>query len=171
MDCNLPGSSIHGTLQARILECIAISFSRGSSPSRDQNQVSRIAGRCFNLWARLYWNQNLFLCERFCWEDEKLQTGRKCLQTVCPMKDLYLIYAKEKNLKTIIQKYNKKRDKIHEHIFQWRRYCCCCWLVTQSCLTPCNPVECGLPGSSVYYGILQAWIVEWVAIFFSTGSS
>ena len=51
VNCGLPGSSIHGTLQARILECIAISFSRGSSPSRDQNQVSRIAGRCFNLWA------------------------------------------------------------------------------------------------------------------------
>ena len=31
MDCSLPGSSVHGILQARILGCIAISFSRGSS--------------------------------------------------------------------------------------------------------------------------------------------
>ena len=31
MDCSLPGSSVHGILQARILECIAIPFSRGSS--------------------------------------------------------------------------------------------------------------------------------------------
>ena len=30
MDCNLPGSSVHGILQARILEWVAISFSRGS---------------------------------------------------------------------------------------------------------------------------------------------
>ena len=31
MDCSPPGSSVHGILQARILECVAISFSRGSS--------------------------------------------------------------------------------------------------------------------------------------------
>ena len=51
VDCSLPGSSVHGILQARILEWVAISFSRGSSRPRDQTQVSRIAGRCFNLWA------------------------------------------------------------------------------------------------------------------------
>ena len=51
MDCSPPGSSVHGILQARILEWVAISFSRGSSWPRDQTQVSRIAGRHFNLWA------------------------------------------------------------------------------------------------------------------------
>ena len=51
VDCSPPGSSIHGILQAGILEWVAISFSRGSSWTRDQTQVSRIAGRCFNLWA------------------------------------------------------------------------------------------------------------------------
>ena len=51
MDCSPPGSSVHGTLQARVLEWAAISFSRGSSRPRDQTQVSRIAGRRFNLWA------------------------------------------------------------------------------------------------------------------------
>ena len=35
IDCSLPGSSVHGVSQARILEWVAISFSRGSSPSRD----------------------------------------------------------------------------------------------------------------------------------------
>ena len=49
VDCSLPGSSIHGILQARILEWVAISFSRGSSRPRDQTQVSRIRGRRFNL--------------------------------------------------------------------------------------------------------------------------
>ena len=39
MDCSPPGSSVHGILQARILEWIAIPFSRGSSWSRDQTQV------------------------------------------------------------------------------------------------------------------------------------
>ena len=36
MDCSLPGSSVHGILQARILEWGAISFSRGSSQPRDR---------------------------------------------------------------------------------------------------------------------------------------
>ena len=51
VDCSPPGSSIHGILQARILEWVAISFSRGSSQPRDQTRVSHIAGRRFNLWA------------------------------------------------------------------------------------------------------------------------
>ena len=51
MDCSPPGSSIHGILHARILEWVAISFSRGSSWPRDRTQVSCIAGRRFNLWA------------------------------------------------------------------------------------------------------------------------
>ena len=44
MDCNPPGSSVHGILQARVLEWVAISFCRGSSPPRDWTQVSCIAG-------------------------------------------------------------------------------------------------------------------------------
>ena len=51
MDCSLPGCSAHGILQARILQWVAITFSRGSSRPRDQTQVSRIGGRHFNLWA------------------------------------------------------------------------------------------------------------------------
>ena len=49
--CSLPGSSIHGTLQARILEWIAFSFSGGSSQPRDQTQVSCIAGWFSTIWA------------------------------------------------------------------------------------------------------------------------
>ena len=45
-----------------------------------------------------------------------------------------------------------------------------CVLVTQSCLTLCNPTDCSLPGSSVH-GISQARILEWVAISSSRGSS
>ena len=51
MDCSLPGSSVHGILQARILECVAISFFRGSSQPRNQTRVSCIAGRFFTDWA------------------------------------------------------------------------------------------------------------------------
>ena len=51
MDCSLPGSSVHGIFQARVLEWVAISFSRRSSQPRDQTQVSCIVGRCFTVWA------------------------------------------------------------------------------------------------------------------------
>ena len=47
MDCSPPGSSVHEIFQARILEWVAISFSRGSSQPRDRTQVSCTAGRSF----------------------------------------------------------------------------------------------------------------------------
>ena len=40
MDCSLPGFSVHGIFQARILEWVAVSFSRGSSRPRDWTQIS-----------------------------------------------------------------------------------------------------------------------------------
>ena len=49
MDCSRPGSSAHGNLQARILEWVAISFSRGSSWPRDRTWVSHFAGRLFTI--------------------------------------------------------------------------------------------------------------------------
>ena len=55
MDC-----IVHGILQARTLEWVAFPFSRGSSQSRDQTQVSRIAGGFFTSWAtreaQEYWS-------------------------------------------------------------------------------------------------------------------
>ena len=51
MDYSPPGSSVHGIFQATVLEWVAISFSRGSSQSRDWTWVSRIAGRHFTVWA------------------------------------------------------------------------------------------------------------------------
>ena len=47
---------------------------------------------------------------------------------------------------------------------------CRCCLVIKSCLTLCNPMDCGPLGSSVY-GILQARILKWVDISFSRVSS
>ena len=51
MDCSSPGCSVHGTLQARILEWVAVPFSMATSQPRDQTQVSPIAGRFFTSWA------------------------------------------------------------------------------------------------------------------------
>ena len=47
VDCSPPGSSVHGILQARIVDWVAISFSRGSTPPSDQTHISCIAGRFF----------------------------------------------------------------------------------------------------------------------------
>ena len=49
--CDPTDYTVHGILQARILEWIAFSFSRGSSQLRDQTQVSHTAGRFFTSWA------------------------------------------------------------------------------------------------------------------------
>ena len=106
MDCSLPGSSVHGIFQARILEWVAISFSRRPSWSRDWTQVFHIVGRHFTVWAT-----------------------RKVHYPAAA--------AAAKSL--------------------------------QSCPTLCDPVDCSPLGFSVH-GILQARILEWVAISFSRGS-
>ena len=50
MDCSLPGFSVHGILQARILEWVAIPFSRRSSQRRDWTRIFCTAGRFFTVW-------------------------------------------------------------------------------------------------------------------------
>ena len=65
----MPGSSVHELLQARILEWVAIPFSRGSSLTRDQTWVSCIAGKTTFLWTST--KTNVILCS-----DKKGQ-GRK----------------------------------------------------------------------------------------------
>ena len=54
-----PGSSVHGILHARILEWVAIPFSRGSSQPRDRTRVSCVAGRFFTDWATREAQQNI----------------------------------------------------------------------------------------------------------------
>ena len=51
MHCSPLCYSVHWILQARILEWIAIPFSRGSSPPRDRTQISRVTGRFLTIWA------------------------------------------------------------------------------------------------------------------------
>ena len=72
MDWSPPGSSVHSISQARILEWVAILFSRGSSLPRGQTQVSCIEGRFFTIWAtsalspfRLTGFQTTNLCHEF----------------------------------------------------------------------------------------------------------
>ena len=50
MNCSTPGSSVHGIFQARILQWVAIPFSKGSFPIRDRTWVSCISSRFFTAW-------------------------------------------------------------------------------------------------------------------------
>ena len=63
MDRSPPGSSVHGILQAGILECIDIPFSRASFQSRDWTWVSCIAGEFFTVWATREWFNSLYTLE------------------------------------------------------------------------------------------------------------
>ena len=98
MGGSLPGSFIHGIFQERVLGWVAISFSSGSSLSRDWTHVSHIAGRLFTIWAT-----------------------REAL---------------------------KWKWKSLSHV----------WFFV-------------IPGTTTVHGILQARILEWVAVPFSRGSS
>ena len=51
VDCSFPGSSVHGILQARVLEWVAFPFSKGSSQPWDWTQIPSIAARFFTIWA------------------------------------------------------------------------------------------------------------------------
>ena len=90
VDCSPPGFSVHGILQARILEWVTISFSRGSSQPRDRTQVSRIGGRRFNLWAKSWVPKN------WCFQIVVLEvpwTARRSNQSI--LKDINPEYSLE----------------------------------------------------------------------------
>ena len=79
MNCSPPGSSVHGILQARILEWVAIPFSRGSSWPRDWTCVSCIAGRFFTEFPQQFPITSLSwetVIPGICWPS--LQCWRKC---------------------------------------------------------------------------------------------
>ena len=63
MDCSLSGSSVHGIFQARILEWVAVSFSRGSSQPKDRTRVSCIASRRFTVWATRWVSGKTSFCQ------------------------------------------------------------------------------------------------------------
>ena len=69
LGCSLPGSCVHGIFQARLLEWVAISYSRGSARPRDRTRVSRfswIAGRFFTHWAD---REAFTVNAKLCWYD------------------------------------------------------------------------------------------------------
>ena len=81
LDCSSPGSSVHGISQARILECVAISFSRGSS----QTRVSCIAGRFFSCSCSIFEHSLLLhIVFRLLWRLNGLMCIKRLAQPLTP---------------------------------------------------------------------------------------
>ena len=114
MDCSLPGSSIHGVFQTRVLEWGAISFSRGSSLPGDQTQVSHIVGRCFTLWAtrevRVHQSMCRVYAEYIMWNarlDEAqagIKIARRNTNNLRYTDDTTLMAESEEELKSLLMK-------------------------------------------------------------------
>ena len=86
------GSSIHGILQARILEWVAISFSRESSQHRDWTQVSCTAGRLFTVWAtRGSYCKEIWVPKNWCFWTVVLE---KTLESPLDCKEIQLVHPK-----------------------------------------------------------------------------
>ena len=172
--CSLPGFSIHGILQERILEWVAIPFSGGSSWSRDGTWVSYTAGRFFTSEPQGTPSVILFNLkkERHCNSDEPWRYYARWNNLVT--KDTVWFHLhKVSRVVRFLETENKSGCQwlggggnaklFHEYIISVLQKIletdCVCVLVPQSCPTLCDPMDCSLPGSSVH-GILQARILE-----------
>ena len=179
MDCSLPGSSVHGIFQARVLEWVAISFSRGSSQPRDRTWVSRTAGRRFTVWATREGIVGCLIIYDAC-PGEGLPTATP----PCPL-NTHSIWnpaaaaAKScQSCPTLCDPTDssppgsRPYDSPGNNTGVGCRFLFQCMKVksesevTQSCPTFHDPMDCNLPGSSVH-GISQARVLEGIAIAFS----
>ena len=167
MDYSLPGSSVHGILQARILEWVALPFSRGSFQPRDWTQVSCIAGGFFtteppgkpHLFISLT-IRSLPLTQTlkvFISLPERWSALTTCLMTIFP-NNTHPVG------KALAQEKSSRNLNFRVLIILPM---CCCAESLRLFATPWS-VVCQAPLSM---GILQARILEWVAMPSSRGSS
>ena len=169
MDCSPPGSSVPGILQAKILEWVAVSSSRGSSQPRDQTRVSYLS--CIERQVLYHWRH----LRRSCGSAQSQPEWPCChgivkflgfLPLFWPF--LSLCYQARPLLLHLFSKY--WMPITHQALFwvpgmfEWVSE------VAQSCPTLCYPMDCSLSGSSVHR-IFQAIVLEWVAVSFSRVSS
>ena len=147
-DCSLLASSVHGILQARILEWVTTPFSRGSSWHRDWSWVSHIAGRFFTIWANreasFIWTVGSYSCSRVDLHKINLEFGEAFSQT---MKQKF-VNGRKKHTK-------ESWTEIKRLVVAMELVWCC--LVAQSCLTLCDPIGYSPSGSSVHGSFRQEY--------------
>ena len=145
-----------GILQARILKWVAISLSRGCSQPRNWTWSPALQEDYFTFWGtRKAWIINSATIKNLGSVDTAgtwiqilaLSAFESC---ICGLTSLSLTFFICTTMCVCV--------------------CVCECMLTKSYPTLCDPMDCSLPGSSVY-GIFQARILEWVAIYFSRGSS
>ena len=148
MDCTLPGFSVHKISQARILEWVAMPFSRGSSPPRDGTHVSL----CF-----LHWQGGSLTL---------IPPGKP------PFSMLLLLlllshFSRVRLCVTPSLGFSRQEHWSGCHfLLQCIKKVKSESEVTQPSPTLRDPMDCSLPGSSIH-GIFQARVLEWRAIAFS----
>ena len=129
VDSSPPVSSVHGILQARILEWVAMPFSRGSSQPEDQTQVSCIAGRFFTIWAIR----------------EALHIG-SCIKSLVILDSTHMC----KSEKRAVNLYLYLRVILKSY---WKAPCSSVQFdsVSLSCPTLWDPMDCNTSGFPVYH--------------------
>ena len=131
MNCSLPGSSAHEILQARILEWVAISFSRGFLQPRNHTQVSCTAGRFLtNLYVLV---SSLFLLRKGRYSYCGIQFWiQDCWAQIVPFCWIQIQLTKLISLDTIIVTHNVLSQHIKCHIIKIRH---CFFFVSLMILT------------------------------------
>ena len=128
MDCSPSGSSVHGILQARILELMAMSSSRGSSWHRDWTQVSYTEGRFFSIWAT---REDIW--ERLLNSQPSARTAQVSIQC-------------QKHIGG--QRFNNFLWSVSTHTYlSYGQFSS----LAQLCLTLCDPMDCSTPGLPVHH--------------------
>ena len=158
------GYTVHGILQARILEGVAFPFSRGSSQPRDQTQVSHIAGR--SLSAEL---QTPVIMWKFSLNCQAASLWVFNLYDTCNMTDVMsysftrILLCRRQDRRNPKQKepHQERKGRGGNPYFSSPPKVKV--LVAQSCPTLCDSTDCSPLGSSVH-GTLEARIPEWVAM-------
>ena len=163
MDGSLPGSSVHGIFQARILEWATISFSRGSSQPRDRTQISCIADRRFTVWA----TRELLTSpsKRTTFKGHQHSNATLLLSR---FSRVWLCATPRRQPTRLPRPWDSpgKNTGVGCHVLLQGMKVKSESEVTQSCPTLSDPMDCSLPGSSVH-GIFEARVLEWGVIAFS----
>ena len=140
--------TVHGILQARILEWVAIPFSRGSSQPLDRTRISCTVSRHFTSWATREATSNETPLSSYQNGPHQDTDVDKCWRNMEQQELLFSAGGKAEWCKSLLVSYKAKhtltiRVKVK---------------VTLSCPTLCGPRDC------IFHGIVQARILEWVAV-------